>query len=122
MAKPPNMDVLPEMPTQPAFSNSMMYDNEPSNWDRPPEGGDDKPDVDRPNFVTAGGTRITPVDYPLPPDPNAPHGVDGETLQNYGVKSGDVGFNGGINNYGLVSGEAGQAAMDDSIAGQGFKK
>jgi len=78
------------------------------------------------HFSAGGMPSVTKVDYPLPRDVNSPEGKDysqnnGAEISDFGLNEGtEVGFNGGVHAYGLVSGEAKQGAIDDSIAGQGF--
>lgn len=57
-------------------------------------------------FSVGGMPSVSKVDYPLPPDPHAPHGNDSDNDMNtaltYGVdESKEVSHNGGVANYGL---------------------
>lgn len=78
------------------------------------------------SFSAGGMPSVTKVDYPLPQDVNSPEGKDysdngGAEVSDQGLnESVEVGFNGGIHAYGLVSGQVKQGPMDDSVAGQGF--
>lgn len=99
-------------------------------------GADDRPVPDNgtksAHFSAGGMPTVTKVDYALPPDPHAPPGPSDiastphnpespDEIADYGLNERvSVGFNGGIHEYGLVSGETKQEGMDDSISGQGF--
>lgn len=89
------------------FSNSMEPDNEPSDGS-PNAGANDNRPGNGPTASTGAGadTPATSPGYPLPPDPHAPHGADGdndqEGIQEYGVEeSRDVGHTSSVHQYGL---------------------
>lgn len=79
------------------FSNSMEPDNMPSNSDSESPGSMAS--------ITAGGTLPKKVDYPLPPDVNAPsaiNGGSGDEISDFGVnETVEVGHKGGVSSYGL---------------------
>lgn len=74
------------------------------------------------NFSAGGMRTVSKVDYPLPPDPHAPPGqIDGGDAEvaDFGLNEKvEVGFDGGVHDYGLTSGEVG--AKDGSIEDQAF--
>ena len=69
-----------------------------------------------------GVAHPTAVNYPLPPDVNAPNADkhEGDEISDFGInESVEVGCGCSVQQYGLVSGEGSHAGSDDSVAGYG---
>lgn len=101
--------------TQPAFSNSMSDGNYPDDLqtnndagsDAESRGGDHRPVQDNTSATYNVQGQANKVDYPLPPDPNAPPGPDASDQSDDEVS--DYGLNEGV-----------EVSHDTSVADFGF--
>ena len=103
---------------KPAFSNSMEDGNFPTDGDNGSNGAGDAPA----QSIGGNGAYVmgspVKVNYPLPPDPNAPPGYPeagaGDEISDFGLNENvEVGHKGCAQSYGLAAGETNTGGSND---------